>query len=53
MNLLPNGTCQINGKGTGRYKAEQGEAHFDGQLKNKNNETNRVENGNLISEWKK
>jgi len=51
INLLPNGTYQMNGMNGGSYKITQGQVHFDGTLKDWNNGVALVENGNLIFRW--
>lgn len=53
INLLPNGTYEMNGAGVaGHYKAGKGQVQFDGAVKDWNNGLARVENGTLIFEWK-
>lgn len=52
LNLLPNGTYEVNGAKAGRYKAGRGQVRFNGSLKDWNKGVARIEDGNLIFEWK-
>ncbi|MDD4964444.1 MAG: hypothetical protein PHI11_11065 [Gallionella sp.] len=52
INLLPNGTYQMNGVDAGRYQVVKNEVHFVGSLKTWNNGVAKVEDGNLVFEWK-
>lgn len=51
INLLADGSYQMNGNAAGRYTVSRGEVHFDGQLRSWNNGVGRLENGTLIFEW--
>ena len=53
INLLPNGICEMNGAGgAGRYKTGRGQVSFNGALKDWNKGVARIEDSNLIFEWK-
>ncbi len=52
INLLADGTYQMNGQPGGHYKYSQGEFHFDGTLKSWNNGVATMDNGNMIFSWK-
>lgn len=52
LHLLPDGTYRMNGGGVaGRYKAANGQVHFDGTLKDWNNGVAKLNNGVMEFQW--
>lgn len=52
IDLLPDGHYRMNGANAGRYTVGRDQVRFDGSLSTWNNGVARIENGNLIFEWK-
>ena len=51
INLLADGTYEMNGAAGGHYSVVQGQVHFDGTLASWNNGVARLEGTTMIFEW--